>query len=318
MDPHPVETTKKNIVADTDCRVNDVLFGRGSGPSQHEGNRRFRGVVWETFQEYLQGEQERHWRRGEKLCSWFPPSLSRATKSRLCHIVREKVTKMKGRFLQKVTSLSAAATTDPNKNMTCAIHNEESNYEAEKTPYLKTYYRIADENKVLSKIKQTLRFLLDQKYGRKERSHSVRVSTVLTAGGGSSGKISFGSAVPTGILHQGQTGQNMPSALPNDTVAGLLSECRALLPSPPPPLVVAPLQRYNATSLDMYISSQVFFILQQRQQQRRKENERTIALLQLLGTGGDAIKLLHGRNAGYASRQQQDLAVSMLLSLGSL
>jgi hypothetical protein len=222
---------------------------------------------------------------------------------------------MNGRFLQKVTSLSAAATTDPNKNMTCAIHNEESNYEAEKEPYLKTYYRIADENKVLSKIKQTLRFLLDQKYGRKD---SVRVSTAVTAGGGSSGKISFGSAVSTGILHQGQTGQNMPSALPNDTVARLLSEYRSLLPSPPPPLVVAPLQRYNATSLDMYISSQVLFILQQRQQQRRKENERTIALLQLLGTGGDAIKLLHGRNAGYASRQQLDLAVSMLLSLGSL
>ena len=37
----------------TELRPCDVLFGRGSGPNDHEGNIRFRQLVAERKQEYL-------------------------------------------------------------------------------------------------------------------------------------------------------------------------------------------------------------------------------------------------------------------------
>jgi hypothetical protein len=308
VSPRLVEPTKKKIVADTDCRPNDVLFGRGSGASQHEGNRRFRGIVWETFQAHLQGEQARHCCRGEKLDGSFPNSLCTTTKSRICHVVIEKISKMNGRFLQKVTSASTAATTD----------NEESNNEVGKESSLTTY-RIVDERQVLNKIKQTLRFLLDQKYGRNKRSHFVRGVTAATAGRGKSGETSFASpATPTGVLYQGQAVQDTALALPNDVVAQLLSKWQAL-PLPPSralPHLLVPLQRRSVTSLDMDIPTQAMLILQQRQQRRRKEKERTLALLQSLGAGGDGVMALQDSNAGNASLQQRALAVSMALSHG--
>jgi hypothetical protein len=174
MAPRPVEKTKKSTVADTSLRANDVLFGRGSGPNQYEGNRRFRSVVWETFQDYLQGEQARHFRQGKMLDSSFPTSLSAGTKSRLCRIVREKITRMHGRFLQKVTS--AEAMPHAYYNLICVTQSGECENEDGKGPCRDTYYKIVDERQVLDKIKQTLRFLLDQKFGRKESSDIVRVT----------------------------------------------------------------------------------------------------------------------------------------------
>jgi hypothetical protein len=304
-------------IEETDCRANDVLFGRGSGPSKHEGNRRFRGVVWETFQGYLQIERARHCSRGEMGNDVLPPSLSAATKSRLCQIIREKIAKMDGRFLQKVTSASVAATPDSDENMTCVTHNERGIKEVGNRHNLKTYYRIVDERQVLSKIKQTLRFLLEQKYGRKERSDVVRVAAAVTASRKYLGEPSYASTavVPTGILHESQTWQDMPPVPPTDVLARLLLECPVL---PQPPLMVVPLQQPHAASLNMDISSQLLLLLQQRQQQRRKENERALGLLQLLGPGRDAIMALHGRNAGNASRLHQALAVSMSLSHSGL
>jgi hypothetical protein len=170
MAPRPVETTKERIVGDTGLRANDVLLGRGSGPSQYEGNRRFRDVVWNAIQDYLQGEQARHFHRGEKLEKSFPTSLSTTTKSRLCSIVREKIARIHGRFLRKVTSASVGATTDFDPSMICVTHNEYSKNKDGKKILVKTYYKIVDEKQVLNKIKQTLRFLLDQKLGRKEHS----------------------------------------------------------------------------------------------------------------------------------------------------
>jgi hypothetical protein len=90
MAPRPVETIKKKAIADTGLRANDVLLGRGSGPSPYECNRHFR--------------KAKHFDGGAKLDRPVPKSLDTDIESRLCRIVQEKITRMDGRFLQKVAS----------------------------------------------------------------------------------------------------------------------------------------------------------------------------------------------------------------------
>jgi hypothetical protein len=264
-----------NIVADAGLRANDVLLGRGSGPSQYEGNKRFRAVVWETFQNVLHEEQARHNRRGDKLSvdTSFPTTLGTYAKARLCRIVRDKIIRNHGRFLQRVTSGSTAATTDSDNSLICVIYNEGSKNKDGKRPYLKTYYKTVDERQVLNKIKQTLRFLLDREFGRTERS----CVGAATAGDDSLGGPLFTSAALC------QTGQDIRLALSN--VARLVSP-RQALPLPPPHLVQY--ARNDATALDRITSVQGMLILQERQKQRRQENERALRVLQLLRTGGDA------------------------------
>jgi hypothetical protein len=314
MAPRPAETTKKDTVADNCLRANDVLFGRGSGPSQYEGNRRFRSIVWETLQEYLQRQQAKNCGRGEAVYSGnlFPPTITTATKSGLCRIVREKITRMNGRFLQKVTGCSAARVKDADCCLVCVTHIEDSKNKDGKGPHLKTYFKIAEEKLVLNKIKQTLRFLLDQKFGRKEGADLLRVAGDSFVGDErSGGPILASAAMPVGILSQGQTYADALPALPNDNVARLLSAWQAL---PSPPLVI-PLALHDATTLDMLTSAQILIILQQRQQQRRQENERAVALLQLLQSIGDRGM---APTARYASLEQQVLAISMASSHGGL
>jgi hypothetical protein len=311
MAPRPVETSKKRIVGHTGLRANDVLLGRGSGPSQYEGNRRFRGVVWNAFQEYLQGEQARHFHRGEKLERSFPTSLSTSTKSRLCSIVREKISLMHGRFLRKVTSASVGATTDFDPSIICVSHNEYSKNKDGKKTFVKTYYKIVDEKQVLNKIKQALRFLLEQKLGRKEHADVAKMAEATTSGDENSGGQSFASAVtPVGILSQGQTGQVRAPAFPNDNLGRLFSACQALPSSP----VLAPIAWHDTTSFDVLTSTHLMLLLQQRRQQQNPENERTLGLLQFLRTGENTGSCLHSSNAGNATRQQQALALSMAMS----
>jgi hypothetical protein len=300
MAPRPVETTKKKIVEDKGLRAHDVLLGRGSGPSQYKGNVRFRCVVWETFQDYLQGEQARHYRGGGKQDSLLPASVNAATKARLCRLVREKVTRLQGRFLQKVT-LCSAESTDADSCLICVHHNQD---EHGKGPQVTTYYKIADEKLVLNKIKQTLRFLLDQKFGRKERSDVVRVTEASFVGvERSGGPMLASAAMPAGTLSQGHTGPHVPQVLPNDTIARLLSTCHQ--PLPPPPVVI-PHVRYDAITPGMLPPAQSY--LQQRQQQQRQQQE---ALGILLRSGGEADMNPNTSNAEYASLEQQILAVSM-------
>jgi hypothetical protein len=270
MAPRPVETIKKKAIADIGLRANDVLFGRGSGPSQYEGNRRFRCVVWETLQDYIQGEQAKHFHRNEKLDSSLPTSLSTGIKSRLCRIVHQKITRMDGRFLQKVTS--AEDMTKAENRLICVTHNEDG-----KEPYGSTYYKVVNKKKVLEKIRQTLRFLLDQKFGRKERSDCVKVTEAITVGVESSGVPSSASAIiPAGILSQHQNLQDTSLASPNDVVVRLQPECPALSPSS------VAFARHNATTLDILTNTQMLLILHQRQQQRRQDIERVLCLLQVV------------------------------------
>jgi hypothetical protein len=166
-----------------------------------------------------------------------------------------------------------------------------------------THNEVVNKRKVLEKIKQTFRFLLDQKFGQKKRSACARVTAALNVGDESPGGPSSSSAlIPAGILSQSQSSKDIPLSSPNDFVARPLSESNALPPS------FLSFARHDATTLDVFTNTQVLLILQQRQQQRQQENERVIGLLQLLQT----------RNTGNAALQQSSLVGSIGTSHGGL
>jgi hypothetical protein len=66
----------------------DVLFGRGSGPNDHEGNIRFRGLVAERKQEYL-------------------ATNHRQTKAKIAREIVNTILEERGRFLKKVEHFEA-------------------------------------------------------------------------------------------------------------------------------------------------------------------------------------------------------------------
>jgi hypothetical protein len=72
----------------TQLQVNDVLFGRGSGPNDHEGNIRFRALVGERKAEYL-------------------TTNHRQTKTKIARDIVDAVLSQNGRFLKKVESAEA-------------------------------------------------------------------------------------------------------------------------------------------------------------------------------------------------------------------
>jgi hypothetical protein len=72
----------------TQLHPNDVLFGRGSGPNDHEGNIRFRSLVQERKTEYM-------------------ATNHRQTKSKIARDILGIVLQKNGRFLKKVEAAEA-------------------------------------------------------------------------------------------------------------------------------------------------------------------------------------------------------------------
>jgi len=74
----------------TDLRPCDVLFGRGSGPNDHEGNIRFRQLVAERKPEYM-------------------ATNHRQTKAKIAKEIVDQVFAVNGRFMKKVEASELAA-----------------------------------------------------------------------------------------------------------------------------------------------------------------------------------------------------------------
>mmetsp|Transcript_4118 Transcript_4118/g.6061 ORF Transcript_4118/g.6061 Transcript_4118/m.6061 type:complete len:434 (+) Transcript_4118:234-1535(+) len=72
----------------TELNSNDVLFGRGSGPNDHEGNIRFRALVSERKTEYM-------------------ATSHRQTKAKIAREIVNQVIEKGGRFLKKVEPTEA-------------------------------------------------------------------------------------------------------------------------------------------------------------------------------------------------------------------
>ena len=70
----------------------------------------------------------------------------------LYRIVREKITHMHGRFLQKITSVEAMRLAD--QNLICVTQSEGRKKKDGERPSHKTYYKIVDERQALVKVKQ--------------------------------------------------------------------------------------------------------------------------------------------------------------------
>mmetsp|Transcript_8632 Transcript_8632/g.12488 ORF Transcript_8632/g.12488 Transcript_8632/m.12488 type:complete len:407 (+) Transcript_8632:891-2111(+) len=73
----------------TELNSSDVLFGRGSGPNDHEGNIRFRALVSERKNEYL-------------------ATNNRQAKANIAREIVNEVLKKNGRFLKKAPAAEAA------------------------------------------------------------------------------------------------------------------------------------------------------------------------------------------------------------------
>lgn len=110
-------STANGINYTTELLPNDVLFGRGSGPNEHEGNIRFRRMVAERKEQYL-------------------GTNHRITKANIAREIVDAVFAVNGRFLKKM---------DANEHKLCGISED---IEA---------YVIADENTIMEKAKQALR-----------------------------------------------------------------------------------------------------------------------------------------------------------------
>lgn len=295
-DPEGMGTKITPSNSESGLRATDVLMGRGSGPSQNEGNRRFRAVVWETYQEYEQQEMaaKQQDSGGDGAKSNAPIWMNAGTKGRLCRIVKAKIDRMKGRFLQKVTSADAGGMDDD--SLVCATepHLKETKTaesgEAAATVTKKTFYKIVDDRLVLDKIKQTFRFLLDQKYGRKGSSSDSTDVGVSVASPDRKETIEHSSAAGmtsppkndlSKLFAQRQQQQRMSplhGSPSNSPLASLLApEYRTTLSQSLVP--------NNTPTLDLLSSEQLLLRIQEY---RRQEDERALALLRLMRTGASA------------------------------
>jgi hypothetical protein len=309
MAPRPVETTKMTVavekeastssspplfvcsVAEAGLRATDILMGRGSGPSQNEGNKRFRAVVWETYQEHAQEEQESKRRKGASVNPSAPVWMNAGTKARLCRVVKAKIARLNGRFLQRITS---AADVKDDSLVYITRQGVAKNPDGTTTATnRKIYFQIVDDRLVLDKIKQTFRFLMDQQFGK--RPHSVpspgsedikaRPESGTEA---SSRDLSSSTTFLPGPLHSNALSQSMNDKLKTsqrslasseDILARFrLSQHQPFFP-PAPAASLLPPTHLGVLPLDMISSAQVFLRVQQ---QRREENQRALALLQLM------------------------------------
>jgi hypothetical protein len=142
-------------------RSNDVLLGRGSGPNRWEGNVRFRATVQRIYTEFLAS-------RGAAVAkSSSYSALDPYVKNQLARQVLSAIHDANGRFLQKMIKQDFLK--DPCSKTTEVIHEEVEQGENSK---ITVVYVEAHSKKAMEKIKQTFRFLYDQKLARRRSKDS--------------------------------------------------------------------------------------------------------------------------------------------------
>jgi hypothetical protein len=156
----------------SELRPADILMGRGTGPNQHSGNVRFRALVYETFAKYMEALGIS---MDDSNSSTVPTAsgtncvpIDAITKKKLAYKVLSKIKEVKGRFLQKLTKHEAAnacSSSFPKDGSTSiAIVDNIVNEHHSNGIYVEVSDRLAIE-----KIKQTYRFLYEQKSGNRRR-----------------------------------------------------------------------------------------------------------------------------------------------------
>lgn len=183
-------------------RPNDVLMGRGSGPNRWKGNILFRDLVLKTFQDYVvssasdqetkkkkTSKQQQQQKQPQQQLLPLPlksfSSLDPFVKNQLAKSVLHAIEEKRGRFLQKMTKEEfegeycnkSNSTKIDGSGVPTILHQEEeegkgvgeTGEEGRVTTTTTTYVYIeATEKKAMEKIKQTFRFLNDQKQARRQ------------------------------------------------------------------------------------------------------------------------------------------------------
>jgi len=126
-------------------KPNDVLLGRGSGTNHKTGNIRFRQIVWETYLDCVSSDVRP---AGE---------LPAAIKNRVAKDVLQTIKASEGRFLRKISDPSGQGS---------LVQGD----------HPRVYYKEISDKEALEKIKQTLRFQIEDRIeGRPRRRSSSMV-----------------------------------------------------------------------------------------------------------------------------------------------
>jgi hypothetical protein len=137
----------------------DVLLGRGSGPCRHSGNIRFRAIVLEVYHDYMEEQKAKAMSFSGSVEA--QTSLDRGSRSRLSKKIREKTVQAGCRFLQKVAVPPRSGTAYGDESITSElIAVRDKNNEGRVS-----YYQPVKEKFIREKIKQALRFVVDQEVG---------------------------------------------------------------------------------------------------------------------------------------------------------
>jgi hypothetical protein len=203
VDGDPKEEKKKptkrqhyhGTICESGLSDKDILMGRGSGPSQYKGNIWFRGVVWKTCEEYLKEETSQQ-------------PMDTSVKTRLSKLSFKKITDEGGRFLQKITKNEAKILKDnqDDDGLVVVLHSDELVSNQHQTSF---YVRV-DEKQVLLKIKQTIRFLVDQRESSSSTTSPSSSSPKRSASGGSTIMMSNNTTIRN--IHHDQKGGLVSSA----------------------------------------------------------------------------------------------------------
>ena len=170
----------------SELREDDILLGRGSGPSKHPGNARFRAIVQETYDEHMATERAKK-DGSSKLDGAFQGGLRTASRAHLVKVIREKTREQGCRFLQKVNSPPG---TNPHQANTDGVGSKGKQATASKEtrePDAKinaSYYQQVEEKQIREKIKQALRFVDEKETGRyqsKQTSRSIQYDSPSVA-----------------------------------------------------------------------------------------------------------------------------------------
>jgi hypothetical protein len=173
-------TSQGNFVSsacDPKIRPNDVIMGRGSGPNRWKGNIRFRQLVLQSFQDFIDTSTSSSFLKERGQYHVRPTSFSALdafVKNQLASNVLSAIETANGRFLQKLTKKEFELKANPKPSI--IYEQEEEGKGGSKFVFV---YVEASRRKAMEKIKQTFRFLNDQKQARRlsKVAEAQRIST---------------------------------------------------------------------------------------------------------------------------------------------
>jgi hypothetical protein len=146
----------------TDLYLTDVLFGRGSGPNDHEGNIRFRTYVAERKVEYM-------------------ATNNRLAKTKIAREIVNLVLNDNGRFLKKLERQESIElgliVPDSDSNNQDNNHNNDDDDDKDEI----CFYEVQDDDTIMEKAKQALR-----QNATKFREEILSTSKVVVANSSSS------------------------------------------------------------------------------------------------------------------------------------